>query len=94
MGPRTEGNAEIGLPSQGVVWIGPLYVSWALQNYGLGHATMQAIEAMAARPPLNGELTALDAIPKEYQFAPAIMNRHYLPLGNRPAVSGPLFTFS
>lgn len=49
---------------EGLYWIGPLYVSRALQGTGLGRATMDTIENLAISAPLFAKTLALDAISK------------------------------
>ncbi|KAI1385247.1 uncharacterized protein F4822DRAFT_338635 [Hypoxylon trugodes] len=88
LGLRPEKNVELGLPARGSVWIGPLYVSWALQGTGLGRATMRAAESLALSPVFNAETTALDAITEKSQFDPGLLELHYFAKGNpKPAVS-------
>ncbi|KAL2755368.1 hypothetical protein ACRALDRAFT_1064493 [Sodiomyces alcalophilus JCM 7366] len=61
-------HLDLGLPSDGAVWIKGVYVSGALQNRGLGRAAMDAAEAIAARPPLNARTLVLDTVQKDDQM--------------------------
>jgi GNAT superfamily N-acetyltransferase len=58
-------DAKLGLPSEGVVWMHILYVSYALQGGGLGSATMDQIERVAAQAPVKAKLVVLDTVQKE-----------------------------
>ncbi|KAK5998660.1 hypothetical protein PT974_01042 [Cladobotryum mycophilum] len=50
------------------IWVKSLYISWALQTGGVGHAAMAQIERLAASPPLNAAALALDTVTKEFQL--------------------------
>lgn len=84
-----EEDAKLGLPSEGVVWIHQLYVSYALQRGGFGAAAMDLIEAVAAQAPLNGKMTVLDTIATESQINSAAVKGQYEDLGiPAPTVGG------
>lgn len=52
---------ELGVPNpgEGVYWIATFYISAALQGTGLGRASMDAAESMAASEPLCARALAL-----------------------------------
>ncbi|KAM0281801.1 hypothetical protein ACHAQH_003383 [Verticillium albo-atrum] len=64
---QAEEDPEMGLVKDGVVWIKHLYISWAIQAGGVGKASMQAVEALAALEPLCGTTIVLDTAQKETQ---------------------------
>ncbi|MCJ1281431.1 hypothetical protein MMC26_000750, partial [Xylographa opegraphella] len=46
--------------------IATLFISPALQNYGIGRAAMDTIESMAQEPPLLAKALALNTLAKEH----------------------------
>jgi hypothetical protein len=84
-----EEDAKLGLPSEGVIWIHQLYVSYALQSGGFGAAAMDQIEAVAAQPPLKGKMVVLDTISAETQMSSATVRSMFTDNGNPvPMVGG------
>lgn len=75
-------------PDDVVTWIGPFYVSWALQKLGIGRLAMTQTERISASPPINGTIVALDAIAPEHALAPALVRVFYTDCGNpAPAIT-------
>ncbi|TLD26500.1 hypothetical protein PspLS_04683 [Pyricularia sp. CBS 133598] len=69
-------------PTDVVTWIGPFYISWAMQRLGIGNFAMTEIERLAASPPVNGTIVALDAIAPDHAMAPALLKTYYTHVGN------------
>ena len=79
---------RLGLPRTGVCWVVSLYVSWAIQNGGLGRSAMRRIESLAAEPPLSAEVMVLDTAAKQWQLNESVADLLYEGRGlSRPAVS-------
>ncbi|TLS29454.1 hypothetical protein PpBr36_00968 [Pyricularia pennisetigena] len=68
-------------PTDVITWIGPLYISWAMQRLGIGNLAMTETERLAASPPVNGTIVALDAIAPDHALAPALLRTYYTHLG-------------
>ncbi|TPX11973.1 uncharacterized protein E0L32_007276 [Thyridium curvatum] len=79
---RPEEEARIGLAGQRAAWVCHLYVSWALQSFGLGKAGMLRLEDEARAPPLEAPVIALDTMPAEYQMRPDLIEKLYIQQGN------------
>ncbi|KAL6698131.1 hypothetical protein J3F84DRAFT_261210 [Trichoderma pleuroticola] len=60
---------QFSLPDS-TVWIKSLYISWAIQAGGFGRSAMHQLERLAALPPLNATVMALDTLTKEFQTTP------------------------
>ena len=58
-------DEKVGLPRSGVVWVHRLYVSFAVQQRGLGAATMRRLEQVAALEPFSATVVALDTVVRE-----------------------------
>ncbi|PNS14823.1 UPF0652 protein [Sphaceloma murrayae] len=58
-------------------WIKSLYVSWALQNNGIGKKAMNALERVAVVAPFNATQLALEAITKEFANDEVYLARMY-----------------
>ncbi|ELQ37564.1 hypothetical protein OOU_Y34scaffold00590g78 [Pyricularia oryzae Y34] len=69
-------------PTDVVTWVGPFYVSWVMQRLGIGNFAMTEIERLAASPPVNGTIIALDAIAPDHAMAPALVRTFYTHFGN------------
>jgi hypothetical protein len=69
--------AKLGLPSEGVVWIQLLYMSYALHRSGFGAATVDQVEGLATREPWNATMIVLDAIAPECQMNDQALKRVY-----------------
>ncbi|CAH0048657.1 unnamed protein product [Clonostachys solani] len=61
-------NTQFTLP-QDTIWIKSLYVSWALQAGGFGRSAMAQLERLAAAPPYNASVVALDTIRRDYHLS-------------------------
>ncbi|VUC25369.1 unnamed protein product [Clonostachys rosea] len=61
-------NTQFSLP-QDTIWIKSLYVSWALQAGGFGRSAMAQLERLAAAPPYNASVVALDTIRRDYHLS-------------------------
>ncbi|UPL02009.1 hypothetical protein LCI18_012943 [Fusarium solani-melongenae] len=62
-----EQNERFQLPSS-TIWIMSLYISWALQNAGLGRSAMAETERLARLPPFNRDVIGLDTVQKKFQL--------------------------
>lgn len=69
-------NAAFSLPVS-TLWIRSLYVSWSLQALGLGRSAMAQVEHLAALPPLNGTIIALDTIEGDLQLREESLHAFY-----------------
>ncbi|KAK0764235.1 hypothetical protein N5P37_003632 [Trichoderma harzianum] len=72
-----ERQEQYSLPDS-TVWIKSLYISWAIQAGGFGRSAMHQLERLAALPPLNATVMALDTTTKKFQTTPqsiAIFNK-------------------
>ncbi|KAK1969869.1 hypothetical protein LY78DRAFT_314734 [Colletotrichum sublineola] len=78
---KPETDAELGLPANGVFWITSLYVSWALQEGGLGRVVMRQLEALAAGDSFQARVLALDTPTKEFQLSPEFIKTSYTDRG-------------
>ncbi|KAH8681578.1 hypothetical protein BX600DRAFT_26435 [Xylariales sp. PMI_506] len=76
-----EEDEKLGLPPKGAVWIHGLYISYVLQNAGLGAAAMDHIETVAAQAPLNGKMVVIDTIAAEMQLRPEVTKPIYADRG-------------
>lgn len=60
-------NINLDIPKSDSYWIKSLYVSYTLQGLGIGGATMNVAEHMAAQEPLNARHLLLDTVHHEDQ---------------------------
>ncbi|KAK0391232.1 hypothetical protein NLU13_0733 [Sarocladium strictum] len=58
---------SLPLPEK-AVWIKSVYISFPLHSQGLGRSAMETMERVAARPPLNADLLALDTVESSFQL--------------------------
>ncbi|KAI0132248.1 hypothetical protein BJ170DRAFT_238180 [Xylariales sp. AK1849] len=65
-----EDDAKLKLPSEGIVWIHQLYVSYALQGGGFGAGAMDQVETVAAQEPMKARMMVLDTIAEDIQLSP------------------------
>ncbi|KAJ2902293.1 hypothetical protein MKZ38_000759 [Zalerion maritima] len=79
--------ASLGLSRDGPIWIAGLYISWALQQYGIGKSAMLQAEKLAKSSPLDASLLVLDTMASEQQMSEEFIRRVYLDQGN-PAPKG------
>src|SRR5262245_15795226 len=74
----------MGLPSEGVVWIHGLYVSWALHRGGFGAAVMDQVEQLVAEAPIGAKVVALDTLDEKIQLDPNFLKLMYVDRGIPP----------
>ncbi|KAL8382405.1 hypothetical protein RB595_006271 [Gaeumannomyces hyphopodioides] len=60
-----------------MAWVGPLYVSWAIQRLGLGRFAMDEAERLAGLPPVSADVVALDAVRSDQALQPDLIRTHY-----------------
>jgi GNAT superfamily N-acetyltransferase len=56
------------ISSEGVFWIKSFFILQSLQGEGIGRASMDEVEEMAAREPLRAQTLMLDTVTKEHQI--------------------------
>ncbi|KAL8352517.1 hypothetical protein RB601_002709 [Gaeumannomyces tritici] len=66
-----------GNGSATMAWVGPLYVSWAIQRIGLGRFAMDEAERLARLPPVGAGVVGLDAVRGDQALQPDLVRTHY-----------------
>jgi GNAT superfamily N-acetyltransferase len=77
-------HIDFDLPAENIFWIKSFYVRKNIQGQGIGRATMDEVEAMAAREPLLAKILMLDTVQKDDQKREEFANITY---GGVPKVS-------
>ncbi|ORY62967.1 uncharacterized protein BCR38DRAFT_345318 [Pseudomassariella vexata] len=76
-----EEDAKFGLPPREVVWVHSLYISYQLHNGGFGAATMDSLEALAAKEPINAKYIVLDTLSKDAKIPDDVLKALYADRG-------------
>ncbi|KAK1981102.1 hypothetical protein LZ30DRAFT_721260 [Colletotrichum cereale] len=74
---KPEMDTELKLPANGMFWVTSLYISWALQEGGIGRLAMRQLENLAAEKFFEAGVMALDTPPKEFQLSPEFIKTSY-----------------
>ncbi|KXG48764.1 Acyl-CoA N-acyltransferase [Penicillium griseofulvum] len=70
-------HIDFDLPAENIFWIKSFYVRKTIQGQGIGRATMDEVEAMAAREPLLAKILLLDTVQKDDQKREEFANVTY-----------------
>ncbi|KAJ5188725.1 hypothetical protein N7491_005045 [Penicillium cf. griseofulvum] len=70
-------HIEFDLPAENIFWIKTFYVKKSIQGQGIGRATMDEVEDMAAREPLLARILMLDTVQKDDQKREEFANVTY-----------------
>ncbi|GKT45521.1 uncharacterized protein ColSpa_05702 [Colletotrichum spaethianum] len=70
-------DMRLELPADVVFWVTSLYISWAIQEGGLGRSAMQKLENLAIELPFEARVLTLDTPTKEFQLSPEFIKMSY-----------------
>ncbi|GJC77902.1 hypothetical protein ColLi_00740 [Colletotrichum liriopes] len=78
---KPEVDSVLKLPENGVFWVTSLYISWAIQEGGVGRSAMRHLENLAVGNSFQARILALDTPSKEFQLSPEFIKTSYTDRG-------------